>query len=181
MPRVSGWIKGTLCAHLRNWRRLILVTPSSSGAPGDLIPMGLYIQENDASIKPPEGGPGRSIVLETGAAHRSLCQREPGHRHVVNVHDIVIGQESCGGHNKPAPTMLPETVVFGTFFSTVVMILDCARAVAASTPPLSLTLMMALTCCTVGLVVGIIAFGSILAMTKSKGPDRPKDPPGPSG
>jgi len=49
-----------------------------------------------------------------------------------------------------------------------------AHAAAGSGPPLSLTAVLALTCCAVGLVVSVLVLGLLLSLRRSA-EDRPKD------
>lgn len=60
----------------------------------------------------------------------------------------------------------PTAIVTPTFVPTIVPI---SGAPFPSTPPLSLTLLLLLTCCSVGLVLGVLALGFIVAMQKRKG------------
>ena len=41
-------------------------------------------------------------------------------------------------------------------------------------PPLSLTLMMAFTCCAIGLIVGVLVLGFVVAMRNKKTTDQPE-------
>ena len=41
------------------------------------------------------------------------------------------------------------------------------RAAAGSSPPISLTLVLGLTCCAVGLVVGVLALGLLVSLRRS--------------
>lgn len=46
-----------------------------------------------------------------------------------------------------------------------------------STPPASLTVMMAITCCTLGLVVGVLVFGFVVSVLKKRDQTPAEDPP----
>ena len=49
-------------------------------------------------------------------------------------------------------------------------------AQAANGPPLSLTAMMALTCCAIGLVVGVLILGVFATRRKNKIANHPQEP-----
>ncbi len=62
---------------------------------------------------------------------------------------------------------------------TFVVMSSAPQAPFGDTPPLSLTVLMGITCCAVGLVVGVLVLGFILSRTKNKGPEETKDPQAP--
>lgn len=48
-------------------------------------------------------------------------------------------------------------------------------AAAGSGPPLSLTLVLGLTCCSVGLIVGLLVLGFLISLRRQSSRDQPKE------
>lgn len=63
--------------------------------------------------------------------------------------------------------------------SSSALSLGIPSTLVADGPPLSLTLMMGLTCGAVGLVVGVLVIGAFVSMVQKKGDEEKKEPPDP--
>ncbi len=72
--------------------------------------------------------------------------------------------------------MIAFVAMLDTAYYTVAVISSAPQAPFGATPPLSLTVLMGITCCALGLVVGVLVLGFILSRTKGKGPEETKDP-----